>query len=95
MELGDNMKDAVSRLMDASDAAQIKHTRQAGRAAADFKIKQLPQEIAHRRHLITFQDELEILLQAQVDRIVDDPKSYLGDIDCLEEFDPHTHLCES
>ena len=27
MELGDNMKDAVSRLMDASDAAQIKHTR--------------------------------------------------------------------
>ena len=28
-ELGDNLKDAVSKLMDASDAAQIKHTQQA------------------------------------------------------------------
>ena len=81
--------------MDASDAAQIKHTRQAVRAAADFQIQQLQQEIAHRRHMIAFQDEQEILLQAQVDRIVDDAKSYREDADCLEEFNPRTHLCES
>jgi hypothetical protein len=92
---GDNLKHAVSKLMDASDAAQIKHTRQALRAAADFQIQQLQQEIAHRRHMIVFQDEQEILLQAQVDRIVDDAESYREDADCLEEFDPHTHLCES
>ena len=53
-ELGDNLKDAVSKLMDASDAVQVKHTRQALRAAADFQIQQLQQEIAHRRHLIVF-----------------------------------------
>jgi hypothetical protein len=45
--------------------------------------------------MIAFQDEQEILLQALVDRIVDDAKSYREDADCLEEFDPHTHLFES
>ena len=85
----------IERLLVECDTSKLLHERTLATLKAEFERKCIDLELENNRHLQGLQEDLEVVHQARVDFIVDNPSNYtaadLEEDGALNE----RHVCQS